>query len=345
MEVVRQSRAFWAYRFDRFFWRLSGGRINPYYWRWLNRLFAARLAQRWKRRRVLVVGVVNAALVSDLAERVPVLNVSDATFVLVRNLYTLFGDLEARTAAAADEMERRSIQLSVHNSFSSQWAADSAVRDYGADPAEVSVIPWGCNIDDVPTSEVRPPDQRGDTCRLLFIGVHWHRKGGDVVLETGETLSQRGFPFEIHIVGSAPEDGLPDRPWLRDHGYLSKADSAQREKLRELIRDADFLLLPTRQDTYGIVFAEASAYGTPSITRDIGGVSSVVRGGINGRVLPADARAGDFADAIEQAWADPKRYKTLREGARREYVERLNWTSWARSLAGVINRLEASGRI
>jgi glycosyltransferase involved in cell wall biosynthesis len=233
----------------------------------------------------------------------------------------------------------------VHNSFSSQWAADSAVRDYGADPTEVSVIPWGCNIDDVPASELRPAARRGATCRLLFIGIHWLRKGGDVVLAAGELLEERDFPFQIDFVGSAPDEGLPDRAWLRDHGYLSKADHAQRATLRELIRDSDFLFLPTRQDTYGIVFAEASAYGTPSITRDIGGVGSVVRDGVNGMLLPRDATAADFADAIEKTWREKGRYTALREGARREYEERLNWTSWADSLAAMIGRLETAGRI
>jgi glycosyltransferase involved in cell wall biosynthesis len=345
MDVVKEARTPWAYRFDRAIWHLTRGRVNPYYWPRLNRFYARRLARRWKSQRVLVIGVVNAGLVSDLAELVPVLNVTDATFQLMRTYYTLFEDLDKRTAAAAEQMERRSIKLSVHNSFSSQWAADSAIKDYGADPADVSVIPWGCNIDDVPADEVRPSGERHDKCRLLFIGIHWHRKGGDVVLETGELLAERGFPFEIYIVGSAPDEGLPERPWLNDHGYLSKADEAQRNKLRQLIRDADFLFLPTRQDTYGIVFAEASAYGTPSITRDIGGVGSVVCDGVNGVLLSKDATAGDFADAIERAWADPERYTKLREAARGEYEARLNWTAWAGSIAAVINRLEAAGRI
>jgi len=345
MDVVRQSRATWAYRFDRAVWHLTRRRVNPYYWPRLNRWFAKRLARRWRGERVLVIGVVNAALVSELAELVAVLNVTDATFALMRPFYTLFEELSRRTARTAEEMERRSIRLSVHNSFSSQWAADSAVRDYGADKREVSVIPWGCNIDDVPPSEVRPASDRGDTCRLLFIGIHWLRKGGDVVLAAGELLAERGFPIRVDIVGSAPDDGLPDRPWLRDHGYLSKADHSQRAKLRELIRNADFLFLPTRQDTYGIVFAEASAYGTPSVTRDIGGVASVVRDGVNGILLPQDATAENFADAIEHAWREAERYTALREGARREYEERLNWTSWAASLAAVIDRLEGAGRI
>ena len=81
MDVVKEARAPWAYRFDRIIWRLTARRVNPYYWRWLNRLYACHLARRWQRQRVLVVSVVNAAMASELAERLPVLNITDATFV------------------------------------------------------------------------------------------------------------------------------------------------------------------------------------------------------------------------------------------------------------------------
>lgn len=44
----------------------------------------------------------------------------------------------------------------------------------------------------------------------------------------------------------------------------------------------NFLLLPTIAECAGIVFAEASGYGIPSITYDTGGVGTYVIDGING---------------------------------------------------------------
>ena len=40
--------------------------------------------------------------------------------------------------------------------------------------------------------------------------------------------------------------------------YLNKQDRAQRAELDELFYNAHFLLVPTRSDCFGIVFAEAS---------------------------------------------------------------------------------------
>ena len=40
-----------------------------------------------------------------------------------------------------------------------------------------------------------------DICRLLFLGVDWHRKGGDIALAVAELLNQKGIRTELDIVG------------------------------------------------------------------------------------------------------------------------------------------------
>ena len=94
-----------------------------------------------------------------------------------------------------------------------------------------------------------------------------------------------------------------------------------------------------------MVFSEANAYGTPVVTRAVGGVADVVRDGVNGIVLPEDAGPSSFADAIAAAWGDPDRYRDLRDGARKTYDGRLNWAKWAEAIAAIIRDLEARGRV
>jgi len=345
MEVVRSSRPFWFRRFQNMILSASKGKIDPYYFRILNRYFARRLARRWQGERVLVIGVVNAALIAELAAFVPVLNVTDSTFELMRNYYATFAKLSRRTAARAEEDELHSITRSVHNSFSSGWAAASAIKNYGAAPSNVSVVSWGCNLDDLDVEEIRSPGDRGNECRLLFIGGDWVRKGGDVVFATAEMLAQRGIPVRVDLVGAAPPGGLPDHSWIYHHGFLSKGDEAQFDQLRAVMRDADFLFLPTRQDCTPMVFAESNAYGTPAVTRDVGGVADVVHNGDNGIVLEEKATPTDFANAIETAWRDRDAYERLRRTSRQEYEHRLNWRSWAQSIAEIVDDLEQKGRI
>jgi glycosyltransferase involved in cell wall biosynthesis len=287
----------------------------------------------------VVISVVNATLAAELARYVPIINVTDTTFVLMRNFYHNFATFTSETARVAEKYELQSIQRAVHSSFSSRWGADSAIRDYGEAPDRVSAISWGCNMTDVPASEVLPFDPSGP-CRLLFLGVEWVRKGGDVACETARLLHERGVPVQLDIVGSGAPEGLPDVPYLVGHGFLSKADPVQYAKLRAMVQGAAFLFLPTWQDCTPMVFAEANSYGTPAISRAVGGVADVVRDGENGYTLPEQATPADFADLIERAWRDPASYLALRQSARTTYEQRLNWSVWADSMAAVIEDLE-----
>jgi glycosyltransferase involved in cell wall biosynthesis len=345
MEIVRSSRSFWFHRLQRVVLRATRDRVDPYYWQPLNRWFANLLSKQWRGQRVVVVSVVNAALVAELAAAVPVINVSDSTYDLMRTEHEVFWSRNRLTAASAEQEELNSIRRSVHNSFSSWWAADSAIHHYGAPAEDVSVISWGCNFDTVPPTEVRTSAPASGQCRLLFIGGEWERKGGDIVCAAAEILANRGIPLRVDFIGVSPPEDLPSKPWLHFHPYLSKADKNELARLHSLMCDADLLFLPTRRDCTPMVFAEANAYGTPALTRDVGGVADVVHDGANGIVLPKKADAADFADVIEGLWNDPDRYAQLRASAREEYETRLNWGVWARKIAEIIENLAAAGRI
>ena len=94
-----------------------------------------------------------------------------------------------------------------------------------------------------------------------------------------------------------------------------------------------------------MVFAEANAFGTPGLTRDVGGVGGVVEDAINGYLLPHDATAEDFVHRIEQSMRDRAGYERLRTSSRRTYETRLNWRAWAREMRDIVDRLAAAGRI
>lgn len=320
--------------------RWSKGRIDLDYLPRLNRWLAARVARRFGGGDTLFIAALCAPFAAELARLAPVLYLSDTTFDAVRGAYPVFSRLSPRFAALAERGEHDVIRRARLCSFSSEWAARSAIEAYGADPGRVSNTSWGCNMDWVePTPAAVVP---ADECRLLFIGVDWQRKGGDVVLETCALLAARGFRFTADLVGSRPAAAIPTPPGVTLHGRLDKSDPAQAARLGGLLRDAGFLFLPTRQDCTPMVFAEAMALGVPAITRDIGGVSSVVENGVTGTVLAPDATALDFADAIVATWSDRAAYAAMRHAARASYEGRLNWRVWAQVLRREIEAIELS---
>lgn len=269
----------------------------------------------------------------------PILYFSDATFKAATQTHLGFQRLTARTAAAADQHERASIAKARVALFASQWALDSARRDYGADPARSQLLHLGANLPEAPSAaDARPRAISTESLRLLFVGVNWQAKGGPIALDALQRLRARGIKATLTVVGCEPpagtrSDGLSVSP------FLDKSKPADRARFAQLWRDAQLFVLPTRFEAAGIVFAEAGAYGLPSLGSDVGGVPSYVQHDQTGRLLPLDADGSAWADAIHSLVADPVRYARYAQAARARYERELNWDAFGRRVDELLRAL------
>ncbi|MEW6305327.1 MAG: glycosyltransferase, partial [Verrucomicrobiota bacterium] len=92
-------------------------------------------------------------------------------------------------------------------------------------------------------------------------------------------------------------------------------------------KQAHFLIVPSRAEAYGIVFCEASSFGIPSLTTNVGGIPTVVRDGLNGRTFPLDAPIDEYVAFIMRHMADRAAYRQLAMTTFGEFSSRLNWRS------------------
>jgi glycosyltransferase involved in cell wall biosynthesis len=338
--VIRKPRPRWFAFARKVILRLTSGKVDLHLSRRLARRDAAALRSEIAAANPrAVISIANSALTAELGAWFPVIHVSDTTFDLMRTFYASFTRLGARCLTSGEAIEAAAIANSAFTTVSSPWAAAS-VRDHYCKPAAaVRSISWGCNMAHVPPDDVAPPTPEGDPCRLLFIGLDWERKGGDIVLETAAILHGAQFSCHFDLVGALP-DAAVSAPNVTLHGLLKKSDPAEFEKLLGLLRGASILFLPTRQDCTPMVFAEANALGVPALASDVGGVSGVITHGENGLLLTGDATAADFAKAIIALWEDRPRYLAMRKTARAAYDQRLNWSAWAKGMAEMIDELE-----
>jgi glycosyltransferase involved in cell wall biosynthesis len=173
-----------------------------------------------------------------------------------------------------------------------------------------------------------------EVCNLLFVGVNWFRKGGDVAYKTFKRLKSQGFKCRLFLVGC--DVTLPEYdPDVEHIPFLNKNNRQEFDKLYEIYSQSHFLLLPTIADCTPIVFSEAAAFGIPVLTNDTGGNSSVVCEGVTGYLFPAGADENIYADTIKSVFTDKELYLTLRRNSRIEYDRRLSWNVWINK----VNRL------
>ncbi len=175
---------------------------------------------------------------------------------------------------------------------------------------------------------------------MFFIGTDWERKGGEIAFEALLKLEELGIQAELTVCGCIPPDRFSHER-MSVIPFLNRRDEAQRRQLESLFETSDFLFLPTRGETYGMVFCEASSFGLPSITTNTGGVSGAVMEGENGYMLPPDARGSEYAELIARIYRDDQRYTELVKSSRAAFESRLNWDVWGMTVTKLIHEMLA----
>jgi glycosyltransferase involved in cell wall biosynthesis len=283
----------------------------------------------------VIFAAAASTAVAHLATDLPIVYLSDATVRLIVDYYPEYSALFPRSLREADEIEQLAIRKCSHFVYPSSWAARSAIEDYGADSSKIHVVPFGANIDEPPSrEEVLRPVSR-DICRLLFVGVEWDRKGGDIALETLRELRRLGVPAELTVVGCRPPQGAP-LEGLNVIPFIDKNHPEGRARLDRLFLNSDFLLLPTRAECFGIAVCEAGAYGLPTLSTLTGGLAELVRDGVNGFSFSLEARGDRYAARICDVHRNAETYQALRITSREEYETRLNWDAWGKQVREIL---------
>jgi glycosyltransferase involved in cell wall biosynthesis len=211
--------------------------------------------------------------------------------------------------------------------LASDWNKNSAINDYGINPRKISVAPCGANLDIVPATENLQPYTTGPF-RLLFLGVEWDRKGGDIALETFRLLQRKGMNVLLQIIGCVPPYDLCQEEDIIVIPFLDKNKDEDFQQLHKIFLETTVLFLPTRAECAGVVFSEASAYGIPSVTTDTGGVTTYVKNDINGYTLDFAAGPEEYANLFGKLLNDRNLLNRLKGSSRQYYEEHLSWQEW-----------------
>ncbi|MDR2691516.1 MAG: glycosyltransferase family 4 protein [Dysgonamonadaceae bacterium] len=265
---------------------------------------------------------------------------TDATFAAMIGYYGGFTSLAAYAIRTGNELEKHALQNCDLIFYSSGWAAESAINDYGTNPQKVKIVPFGANIECSRTeADVKQiiKNKLNGQCNLLFCGVDWKRKGGELAVQIALELRNKNIPVRLDIVGPGEHLELPD--FSENHGFISKKTTEGCRKLNDLFTNAHFFLLPTRADCTPIVFCEAASFGLPSISMKTGGVTTIIKDNVTGMTFDLSASPADYADYIMHLLENPGEYENLSLSAFHDYKERLNWDAAGKTIMSFINEL------
>jgi N-acetyl-alpha-D-glucosaminyl L-malate synthase BshA len=129
-------------------------------------------------------------------------------------------------------------------------------------------------------------------------------------------LVRRQVNSKLLLVGEGPEK-MAARELVRE---LRLADHVhflgEQDYIENILEVSDLLLLPSEQESFGLVALEAMSCGVPVVGSRVGGLPEVVLHGQTGYLLPVgDIR--DMAEASVRLLASPEEHGRMSENARK----------------------------
>ncbi len=150
---------------------------------------------------------------------------------------------------------------------------------------KIEVIPNG--IDPVFLSHLSQHEPDKDCIRLIYIGRMEANKNILAILHTADRLVQEGHRVSLRLVGDMTDEAL-SQP-IRARNYVQYFPKCTHEEVIRHLREADIFLMPSRKETFGLVYIEAMSQGLPVIyTRGQGIDGYFAEGEVGYSVLPDD---------------------------------------------------------
>jgi glycosyltransferase involved in cell wall biosynthesis len=168
--------------------------------------------------------------------------------------------------------------------------ADSRAVGARLDPLDVHVI--GCPVELDPEPRPAPWPGNGGGPVVGFVGRLVPRKGAMDLVRAAPAIRAARPDVRVVVVGDDPYED-------EDAGYAAAVRASRNvdhvgrvEEAAGILGHLDVLVLPSRQEPFGTVVAEAMAAGTPVVATRVDGLPELVEDGVTGKLVePGDTAA------------------------------------------------------
>lgn len=171
---------------------------------------------------------------------------------------------------------------------------------------------------------------------ILYVGVLNYQKGVTHLVQAMAALWQRGYEADLVMIG---------QPMAHFQAFYRRLSEEQRARCHLLglvteqekadaLAACQALALPSRTESFGLVFLEAWALGKPVIGARAGAVPAVVDDGTDGLLVPfGDVKA--LAESLAYLLDHPDLAEALGRAGQRKVQERFTWERAAAQLEEV----------
>ena len=268
------------------------------------------------------------------------------TMARVKNLNLAEGDVPEPNIREIGE--EQVVEASDRLVANTEAEAQELIDLYQADPARVRIVHPGVDLETfVPGSQSDARHELGlrpDAVLLLFVGRIQPLKAPDVLLKAAAELIRHQPDLRerlvVAICGGPSGTGLARPDALHNlaaelgiTGNVIFEPPSNRARLVKWFQAADVCVIPSHNESFGLVAIEAQACGTPVIAARVGGLPTAVADGVSG-LLVEGHNPHDWAHVLERFVGDQKLQESLRQGAL-DHAAKFGWEATTEKLIEV----------
>lgn len=185
---------------------------------------------------------------------------------------------------------------------------------------------------DVPSSTSRT---------VLSVATFEPKKGLDVLVEAFASCLGTYPSARLRMIGQRRRNGCTfdeiaaQVQALGLGGRVSMAADVPNEEVLAAMASADVLVLPSRQEPFGLVLLEAGILGTPVVASEVDGIPEVIPSNDYGLLVRPDDPAA-LADAICQVFGHPAEARRRAINLQRRVRECFTWNAAAAAYADLL---------
>lgn len=234
------------------------------------------------------------------------------------------------------EMERRLIKKVDRIIVATSDERMQMIRHCGATASQVDVIPCGVDLKlFVPQNRQSARKKLGlkqDSPVLLFVGRLDPFKGPDLLLRAAAMMEEDAQTVIVggKLTGDKELQHLRKLAAELKIGRRVQFLGAQpQQELPTIYSAADVTVIPSYHESFGLAAVESLACGTPVVATRAGGLTTIVRDGETGYLVPRCP--GFFAERLDGLLRDPNVLAQMRLAARSS-VLRFSWKNVAEQM-------------
>lgn len=179
---------------------------------------------------------------------------------------------------------------------------------------------------------------------VTFMGAVTDDKGSVHLVRAMQRLWQEGSKATLVVAGPPVTPSSFERVYEElpeaHRTHIRRMGAVGGQLKQDMLAATDLFALPSRVDSFGIVYLEAWAYGVPVIGCRAGGVPDVIDDGEDGLLVEFGDPVG-LAAALETLLVDPGRRRAMGQRGRSKVENHYTWEHIYQRLAAIYEEVVA----